>query len=107
MVTLVNLNSSFSSDKSSSSNSLFTLGKLSAVVVTVLGVGLTLSWSAPVDRLTLEWALVVCADEMATLDPSEHLTEEVMLAKADDMQKNLCWDKLFACAIATSYIGLA
>jgi len=55
--TLVNLNGSLASDKSASPRSLIALGSSSALLATALGVGLTISQSAPTYGLTLAWAL--------------------------------------------------
>jgi len=104
--TLVNLNGSVASNTSVSPRSLIGLGNSSALVATALGVGLTLTHSAPTYGLTLAWALAACADGMAKRVPSQSSTEEEILAKGANVQKNLCWAGSFACAVAAAYAGL-
>lgn len=105
--TLVNLNGSLASDEYASPRSLIALGNSSAVAATALGVGLTVSQSAPAYGLTLAWALAACADGMSKRVPAQSATEEETLAKGADVQKNLCWAGSFACAVAAAYAGLS
>mmetsp|Transcript_17667 Transcript_17667/g.38189 ORF Transcript_17667/g.38189 Transcript_17667/m.38189 type:complete len:331 (-) Transcript_17667:1279-2271(-) len=105
--TLVNLNGALASDESASPRSLIALGNSSALAATALGVGLTVSQSAPAYGLTLAWALAACADGMTKRIPSQSATEEETLAKAAGVQKNLCWAGSFACAVAAAYAGLS
>ena len=107
--TLVNLNGSLGADGSASTQSLIALGHSSAVVATVLGVGLTIARAAPAYGLTLAWALAACADGMANRSNSSTTSvseEEETFAKAAGVQRNLCWVGSFACAVAAAYAGL-
>jgi hypothetical protein len=105
--TLVNLNGSFASDKSSSPRTLTAVGHSSAVLATMLGVGITLANSWPVYGLTLSWALAACADGMIKRIPAQCPEEEDILSTAAVVQKNLCWTGSALCAIAAVYAGLA
>lgn len=105
--TLVNLNGSLASDETASPRSLVALGHSSALAATALGVGLTISASAPAYGVTLAWALAACADGMGKRVPTPCAVEEETFAKAALVQKNLCWAGSFACAVAAAYAGLA
>ena len=105
--TLVNLNGSLASDQSASPRSLIALGNSSAVIATALGVGVTVSQSAPAYGLTLAWALAACADGMSKRIPCQNAVEEETLAKGAVVQKNLCWAGSMVCAVAAAYAGLA
>ncbi|KAL7530594.1 hypothetical protein ACHAXR_003586 [Thalassiosira sp. AJA248-18] len=105
--TLVNLNGSLASDESASPRSLIALGNSSALAATALGVGFTVSQSAPAYGLTLAWALAACADGMSKRIPSQSAAEEQTLAKAASVQEKLCWAGSFACAAAAAYAGLS
>lgn len=104
--TLVNLNGSLASDQSASPRALIALGNSSALAATALGVGITVSQSAPAYGLTLAWALAACADGMSRRIPSQSATEEETLAKGAVVQKNLCWAGSMICAVASAYAGL-
>lgn len=101
--TLVNLNGSLASDESSSPRSLIALGNSSALAATALGIGLTVSRSAPAYGLTLAWALAACADGMTKRIPSQNVEEEETLSRAASVQGKLCWAGSFACALAAAY----
>jgi hypothetical protein len=103
--TLVNLNGSLANGESAP-RSLIALGNSSALVATALGVGLTLSQSAPTYGLTLAWALAACADGMAKRKPSQSAVEEEILAKGASVQGKLCWAGSFACAVAAAYAAV-
>ncbi|KAL7533267.1 hypothetical protein ACHAWF_004437 [Thalassiosira exigua] len=103
--TLVNLNGSLAADESASPRSLIALGNSSALIATALGVGLTVSRSAPAYGLTLAWALAACADGMTKRIPSTSASEEETLARAASVQKNLCWAGSFACVVAAAFAG--
>jgi hypothetical protein len=105
--TLVNLNGSFASNENVSPKTLIALGHSSALLATALGVGLTISSSAPAYGLTLAWALAACADGMKKRTPSsQSLGEEEALSKAASVQNILCWSGSLACAVAAAYAGL-
>ena len=104
--TLVNLNGSLASDKSSSPTTLTALGHSSALAASALGVGLTLTQSAPAYGFTLAWALAACADGMSKRIPARSSAEEEILSKAANVQKKLCWAGSFACAVTAAYVGL-
>ena len=105
--TLVNLNGSLAADEAASPRALTALGHSSALIATTLGVGLTLSRSAPAYGLTLAWALAACADGMSKRIPARNSSEEETLSKAANVQNKLCWTGSFACAVAAAYAGLA
>jgi hypothetical protein len=104
---LVNLNGSFASNEIASPRSLIALGHSSALIATALGVGLTISWSAPAYGLTLAWSMAACADGMKKRTPSsQSLVEEEALSKAAGVQNILCWSGSLACAAAAAYASL-
>ena len=69
--TLVNLNGALANDKSASPRSLIALGNSSALIATALGVGLTISQSAPTYGLTLAWALA--GERSSYMNASEYV----------------------------------
>lgn len=104
--TLVNLNGSIAMDAAASDKLVVGAGHASALAAGALGVGLTMSFGAPVYGLTVAWALVACADGMqkrlvsAVASPAA-AERDVMLVRAARVQKRLCQAGATLCVVAS------
>ena len=104
--TLVNLNGSLASDETASPRALTALGHSSALVATALGIGVTVSMSAPVYGLTLAWALAACASGMKKRKPAYSENDEKVLGTAANVQHKLCFAGSLACGATALYTAL-
>ena len=104
--TLVNLNGSLACDEAVSPRVLTAFGHSSAVIATALGVGVTMSMSAPVYGMTLAWALAACADGMKKRKAAHSEKDEKVLGKAAIVQSKLCWAGSLACGATALYTAL-
>lgn len=104
--TLVNFNGSFASDETASPRALTALGHSSALIAAALGVGVTMSMSAPVYGMTLAWALAACADGMKKRKPAQSENDEKILGSAAIVQRRLCLAGSLACGATALYTAL-
>ena len=104
--TLVNLNGSFASDETASPRALTALGHSSALLATILGIGVTVSMNAPVYGFTIAWALSACADGMKKRKPAHSEKDEKILSTAAKVQSKLCWAGSLACGATALYTAL-
>jgi hypothetical protein len=97
--TLVNLSGSVAMNPSNSDSVVTAVGHSSALLATILGVGVTLVRSDPVYGFTLAWALAACADGMKK---RVNATDESnSLKTAAQVQNKLCWAGSATCAAAS------
>jgi hypothetical protein len=105
--TLVNLNGSIASNRNISDPAVIAVGHSSALVATLMGVGLTLTQASPAYGLTLAWALAACADGMSKrIANTEAPTLRESLKTGADVQNKLCWVGAAACAACSLYVSL-
>ena len=104
--TLVNLNGSLASDENASPRVLKAIGHSSALAATALGVGVTVSMSAPVYGLTLAWALAACADGMKKRKAAISEHDEKILGAAANVQHKLCQFGSVICGATALYTAL-
>ncbi len=103
---MVNLNGSLASDETTSPRALTALGHSSALAATALGVGVTMSMSAPLYGLTLAWALAACASGMKQRKPAHSELDEQILGAAANVQHKLCLAGSLACGATALYTAL-
>mmetsp|Transcript_35306 Transcript_35306/g.43226 ORF Transcript_35306/g.43226 Transcript_35306/m.43226 type:complete len:337 (+) Transcript_35306:108-1118(+) len=100
--TLVNLNGSVAMNSSNSDSRVIAVGHSSAVVATVLGIGITLVNAVPAYGLTIAWALAGCADGMKKrIAAMENQGDDNILKRAAAVQNKLCWAGSAACILAS------
>lgn len=104
--TLVNLNGSLASDETASPRALTAVGHSSALIATALGVGVTVSMSAPVYGMTLAWALAACADGMRKRKHAHSENDEKILSTAAIVQQKLCLVGSLVCGATALYTAL-
>ena len=97
--TLVNLNGSIAMNPSNSDSVVTAAGHSSALVATLLGVGVTILRSEPVYGLTLAWALAACGDGMKKRVAS--MAGDSTLKTAAQVQGKLCMAGAASCALAS------
>jgi hypothetical protein len=97
--TLVNLSGSVAMNPSNSDSVVTAVGHSSALLATILGVGVTLIRSDPAFGFTLAWALTACADGMKKRVTATD--ESSSLKTAAQVQNKLCWAGAAACAAAS------
>merc|ERR1712232_812065 len=98
--TLVNINGSIAMNESTSDSTIIAVGHSSAVIGTVLGVGITLLRLSPVYGFTLAWALAACADGMRLRKQLHTDTTSNLLNNGMQVQQTLCYTGSILCVMA-------
>jgi len=100
--TLVNVNGSMAMSRNVSDTALVAAGHSSAVLATLLGVGVTVfEWSTPAYGLTVAWALAAVANGIKVERHERDWTPA--LQSGARVQKTLCWIGSAICASTAAF----